>query len=123
MENNNLPKPQFDGTYPDHVALGKYKIGCAEYGKAYSAAHTDDAQELGYLVYQPDDFEEIHGHQPIIIADPGVHADNATAGQIANKNERKIPYRLQQTGKPIVRAVSFDGLPKRSYSPYVYIYI
>lgn len=113
MENKDLPKPQYDPTYPDFFALSKYKIGCAIYGKAYSGAYTDDGEGLAHLVYQPDDFEEIYGHQPIVIADPGVHADNASAAQIANKNEKKILYRLQQTGKPIVRAVSLDGLPKR----------
>lgn len=109
----HLPAPIYDSTYPDAFGLPKYKQACSDYGKAYSAAHTDDGLGLSYLVHQDDDFEEIHGHQPIIIADPGVHADNATAAQIANKNERKILFRLQQTGKPIVRAVSLNGLPQR----------
>jgi len=103
----------WDHSLTDAMALDKSLENAGALAVSLTGHTTPDGRGVTHLLYTAPAFEAKYGQAPVVIADPGNHGDNDTAGQIANTKADQDKFNLQQRMKGVLtRAVETHWPPR-----------
>jgi hypothetical protein len=107
---NSVPKPIWDRSLPNSIAIRKYLQQCGEF--AQRLITTPDGHGLKHRLYSAADFQLKYGVAPIIYADPGPYPPGADGVAIANIKEEKQLLQLQQAMDGVLMGAVEEGYPQ-----------
>ena len=106
-----MPKPKWDRSLPNSIAIRKYLQQCGEY--AQRLISTPGGHGLRHRLYSQAAYQlKYGGAPPVVYADPGAYPANADAVGIANIRETKQRVQLQETMDGVLEGAVEDGYPE-----------
>ena len=108
---NSVPKPKWDRSLPNSIAIRKYLQQCGEYAQRLMA--TPGGHGLRHYLYSQADYQlKYGGIPPIIYVDPGAYPAGANAVDIANIKEEKQRVLVQEAMYGVLEGAVEDGWPE-----------
>ncbi len=86
---------KWDDTLTDALALEKSLEHAGEFAVNLTADITPDGHGARHRLYSAPEFQAKYGQAAVVIADPGDHGVNDTAGKIANKKVLQDKFNRQ----------------------------